>query len=76
MRQRRTVDRVSEPLTITLESGRVVSGILWLHPSGRGKFEVEYHGHRKTDGRSYTDAAHLMAIARILLRELAEEHPN
>ncbi len=65
---------VSEPLTTTLESGAKVTGTLWLHPSRRGGFEVEYEGVRRTDGRTdYIDIAHIRSIARIMLREMAEQ---
>jgi hypothetical protein len=65
---------VSMPLSITLKNGTTVTGMLWLHPSRRGRFEVEYDGVRKSDGRTdYTSEGHIIAIARLLLRELAEK---
>lgn len=65
---------VSEPLTAKLSGGAEVNGVLWLHPSRRGSFEVEYKGIRRTDGRTdYTDISHIRSIARIILREMAEQ---
>lgn len=64
---------IFEPLSVTLGSGKVIMGTLWLHPSRRGSFQVEYGGMRKTDGRAdYTNEAHIRSIARLILRELAE----
>jgi hypothetical protein len=72
MRKQESQLTVSEPLSTTLKDGRVVHGTLWLHPSRRGSFEVEYHGERKTDGRAdYTNIEHIRSIARIVLTELA-----
>jgi hypothetical protein len=63
-----------EPLSITLDDGTVVTGTLWLHPSRRGRFEVQYKGVTKSDGRTdYTDETHMRLIARIILREMAKE---
>jgi hypothetical protein len=60
-------------ISATLNDGTVVAGKLWMHPSRRGSFEVEYGGERHTDGRSgYRNEAHIRAVARILLRDLAE----
>ena len=65
---------ISEPLSVTLGDGTVVTGTLWLHPSRRGSFEVEYNGMRNSDYRTdYSDEGHLKGIARMLLRELAEK---
>lgn len=65
---------VSEPLTITLQGATKITGTLWLHPSRRGGFEVEYNGVRRTDGRTdYTNIGHIRAIARMMLREMAEQ---
>jgi hypothetical protein len=61
------------PISATLNDGTVVTGKLWMHPSRRGSFEVEYDGERRSDGRSsYRNEAHIRAVARILLRDLAE----
>lgn len=66
---------VSEPLSIPLRDGNVVTGTLWLRPSRRGSFEVEYEGCRKTDGRfDYTSETHIRAMARMILREMAEKN--
>jgi hypothetical protein len=75
--QEPNVHTISESLTAELRSGEVVHGTLWLHPSRRGSFEVEYRGIRKTDGRTnYTNEVHIRAIARLILCELAEDHPH
>jgi hypothetical protein len=64
---------VSETITTPTGSGKTVTGTLWLHPSKRGRFEVDYDGVRGTDGRTdYTDESHMRAIARMILREMAE----
>jgi hypothetical protein len=65
---------VSEPLSTVLRDGTVVTGILWLNPSRRGQFWVEYNGELKTDDRrDYVDEGHMKVIARIILREMARE---
>jgi hypothetical protein len=71
-RQKPNEHTISEPLSVTLRDGTVVTGTLWLHPSHRGSFEVEYRGVRRTDGRTdYSNEGHLKAIARRILYELA-----
>jgi hypothetical protein len=53
------------PISATLDDGTVVTGRLWMHPSRRGSFEVEYDGERRADGRSnYRNEAHIRAVAR------------
>lgn len=65
---------IAEPLPITLSDGTAATGTLWMHVSRRGHFEVEYKGERKSDGRRYyADKGSIHAIARILLREMAED---
>jgi hypothetical protein len=57
---------VSQPLSVTMKDGSTIAGTLWLHPSRRGSFEVEYDGVRKTDHRSdYTNESHIIGIAKI-----------
>jgi len=64
---------VSEPISVTLNDGTVVTGTLWLHPSRVGSFEVEYQGMRNTDGRTdYSSTAHLRGIASAILKEMAD----
>ena len=66
---------VSEAIKIELANGATVIGRLWTRPSKRGSFEVEYSGRRKTDGRSdYIEIGRIRAIARIILREMAEQN--
>lgn len=73
-RQKPNEHTVSEPLSTTLKDGSIITGTLWLHPSRRGSFEVEYKGMRKSDHRTdYTSEAHIKAIAMTILRELAED---
>ncbi len=70
---------VAEPLTATLPDGKTITGTLWLHPSGIGSFEVEYKEIRMSDGKTnYTNGAHMRAIAKQILREMAEgsEHQS
>jgi hypothetical protein len=65
---------VPEPLSTTVNDGRIVTGTLWLHPSGLGSFEVEYNGLRNSDHRTdYTDSQHLRSVARLILAEMAGE---
>jgi len=65
---------VSESITVTLSDGKIATGILWLHPSLMGSFEVEYNGIRKPDGRTdYTNVGHIRAIAKVILKEMAEK---
>jgi hypothetical protein len=65
---------ISEPLSIELPKGTVVAGRLWLRPSRQESFEVEYGGKLEHDGRTdYEDIGHMTSIARIILREMAEE---
>ena len=64
---------VPESIT-TIFNGKTVTGTLWLHPSRRGRFEVEYNGMRKTDNRTdYTDEGHIRGIAKLILQEMVEE---
>jgi predicted nucleic acid-binding Zn-ribbon protein len=49
---------VSEPLSATLRNGTTAVGTLWMHVSRRGSFEGEVH---------------MRMIARMILRELAED---
>ena len=73
-RQKPNERTVSEPLPATLRDGTVVTGTLWLHPSRKGSFEVEYKGARKSDGHiDYTHEGYIKVMARIVLRELVEE---
>lgn len=63
----------SKPISTILDNGKTVTGTLWIPASRMGRFEVEYNGIRKTDGRTdYVCEAHMVAIARIILKELAE----
>jgi len=63
---------VSVPLTVALGDGTTARGSLWMHPSRKGRFEVEYKGQRKSDGRSdYMSEAHIRAIAVFILKEMA-----
>ena len=39
---------VSEPISTTLREGTVIHGVIWMHVSRRGGFEVEYQWRRKT----------------------------
>jgi hypothetical protein len=65
---------VSRPISVTLPDGRMINGTIWMHVSRRGRFEVEYGGRRKSDGRSdYTSEGHMSAIAKFLLTEMAQE---
>lgn len=65
---------VKESTSTTLTDGTPITGTLWLHPSRKGSFEVEYRGVRKSDGRTdYTNEAHITSIANMILRELAED---
>ena len=64
---------VSEIITVSVND-KTVTGTLWLHPSKRGRFEVEYNGIRKSDGRTdYANENHLRSIAKIILKEMAVE---
>ena len=64
----------SEAIEAILSNGTTVKGTLWTLPSGVGKFEVEFNGRRISDGRSdYSNKSELKAIARTVLRELAEK---
>jgi hypothetical protein len=64
---------VSERLSAQLSNGTTAIGRLWLHHTRRGRFEVEYCGKRKSDGHTdYTEIGFIRVLARILLRELAE----
>jgi hypothetical protein len=68
---------VSEPISVKLQDGTAVTGTLWMHPSRKGRFEVEYKGVRKSDERSdYRGEEHIRMIAVVLLKELAEEWYN
>ena len=72
-RQKSSEHTVAETITATLPDGRVISGTLWLHPSGRGSFKVSYGGVTKTNGRKdYMSAEHIRSIAKTILREMAE----
>lgn len=63
----------SEQLSVKLENGTVVTGTLWMSPSRRGSFMVEYEGIRHTDHRNdYTSEKELKSAARMILREVAE----
>lgn len=65
---------ISEPLETTLKDGTVIQGKIWMHPSRKGNFEVEYQGARKTDARTdYTSEGHMRSIAKIILQEMAED---
>jgi hypothetical protein len=65
---------VSVPLTVSLPSGRTVTGTLWMHVSRRGRFEVEYRGVRKSDDRThYENEGEIRAMARIVLAEIAQD---
>lgn len=61
---------VSEPVSATLEDGRKVHGTVWREP-GAGHFLVSYDGMEQTDGRAYSDRIQMMAVARMILRDLA-----
>src|SRR5579872_2981170 len=62
---------VSELLSVALNDGTVVNGVFWTHASGRGGFEVEYHGRRHSDyRRDYTGPDHMRGTARIILAEM------
>ena len=64
----------SEPIEAILSNGTTVKGTLWTPPSALGSFQVEFNGRRKSDGRSdYSNRNHLKAIARTVLREMAEK---
>ena len=63
---------VSEPLSTTLHDGTVIHGVLWMHVSKCGGFEVEYDGRRHSDYRSdYVHDGHIRAWARVILAEMA-----
>jgi hypothetical protein len=65
---------ISEPLTVTLRNGTSVTGTLWLRPSRRSTFEVEYDGRRASDYRTnYSGERHMRSMARLILREMAED---
>jgi hypothetical protein len=67
---------VWKQIEATCWDGRVVTGTgtLWMNASRRGRFEVEYNGMRRTDGRSdYTNEAEINFFARRLLLEMTEE---
>jgi hypothetical protein len=66
---------VWKQIEATCWDGRVVTGTLWMNASRRGRFEVEYHDMRRTDGRSgYTNEAEINFFARRLLLEMAEQN--
>jgi hypothetical protein len=63
---------VAEPLTVTMGNGSEVVGTVWLHPSRRGSFEVEYQGQRVGNGRAgYSHAEEMREAAREMLRGMA-----
>ncbi len=64
---------VSEPITTTLADGSVVEGTLWTHPSGKGRFKVFFANKSKLDDRSYMSIEHIRSVARVVLREMAED---
>lgn len=50
----------SEPLAMNLADGRTITGALRFHASEQGRFQVEYRGMVKSDGRSdYTNLTHM-----------------
>jgi hypothetical protein len=64
---------ISQEISTTLKDGAKVTGTLWLHPSRRGSFEVEYNGRRASDHRNdYTSETAMKGMARTILREMAE----
>ena len=63
----------SEPITVTFSDGRSVSGTLWMNPSQRGQWEIEYEGQRSSDNRTHQNAADIRAAARTLLRQLGRQ---
>jgi hypothetical protein len=64
---------VAEPLTVTLGNGTEVVGTVWLHPSRRGSFEVEYGGRRVGNGRAgYSSPDEMREAAREMLRGMAK----
>jgi hypothetical protein len=63
---------VSEPISATLADGSVAHGVLWMHASRRGGFEVEFNGRRSSDyRRDYVDDGQIRAWARVILAEMA-----
>ena len=64
---------VSQEISTTLKDGTKITGTLWLRPSRRGSFEVEYNGRRASDHRNdYTSETAMKGMARTILREMAE----
>ena len=64
---------VRKRIEATCWDGRVVTGTLWLNATQRGRFEVEYNGERRTDGRSdYANEAQINFFARRLLLDMTE----
>ena len=59
-------DLVPESISVT------VTGTFWFDPV-RGRFEVEYAGRRKSDGRTGYDLGHARCLARIILREMVTD---
>ena len=45
---------VSVPLTVALGDGTTARGSLWMHPSRKGRFEVEYKGSESLTGAPIT----------------------
>jgi hypothetical protein len=73
-RQPPTEPAVSESLSVTLDNGRVAIGTLSLHVARRGSFDVEYAGTIRSDQRpESTNEAHIRAIGRSILKDLAEK---
>lgn len=65
---------ISESISVTLKNGKTITGTLWLHPSRKGSFEVEYNGIRCTDYRTdYYHEGHMRGIAMAILMEMAEK---
>ncbi len=60
----------AEPITVMFSDGRSISGTLWMEPSRRGHWEIEYDGKRASDNRAHQITAEIRVAARALLREL------
>jgi hypothetical protein len=68
---------VPETLTVTMGNGTEVIGTVWLHPSRRGSFEVEYEGRRVGNGRAgYAGVDEMREAARTMLRGMAEKRAS
>jgi hypothetical protein len=72
-RSQRELLTTGEPITVTFSDGRSVFGTLWMNPSQRGQWEIEYEGQRKSDNRTYQNAADIRVAARALLRQLGRQ---